>query len=684
MIKFGSSSKSSSPMSGSTNLSNGPGKSLPTSPDDMNASLLRPSNDEALLNNTMFGKFKGFTMRPLQDTPASTATSPLGPNVAFVQPVSKATEPGKAATATTTSPSRAAPAVPKVPKVGRSQSSTQPKEKSAVANIHRTRTIGGVNALGKSEDQAAAAANEPPALPPLNPGSHPRPLISSPILESSTSTAKEMLSPLKHGKQVVPVRPAPKVESTFPPPPIASLDSPEVDFAVKPLPPLESKGSTLQRIKSFMRKDEKPVSAAPPLVVSPTAALAVSPAKQFERKVPKFIDRNRLKTIEISAPIPQLETQTEISNRKSILARTHSMRKESPADVEAATAATQQQLLSFGSTRSMRPKSVVTSRPKSPPPPRPPVPNVLISPPAIKKTIAPPPASSVSPSSINPIDSYERPPAPKRVGFVDLPVKVPSSSGAAPLASEDSSPASPDNIYAVIDEHRRESEDLKSQAGDTSMESLGLLGEIVNEIENRNVQSIYSAGGLKRSPSQEEGEGPRYANTEDVEEGNNAPFSHLKSNGGTSSGYLKPATAMPVARVAPTKPTIAAMGKPMTSFKDQTKLNAKADGGASKEPYKPYHASINRPFASQYSVPKAKVSSVAGNAVVAGAAVHEGKANKPQTPVKPVIKAASSASAKQQPPTSGKTLNRAASAGAAKTLSNVAKMQQKFETADKK
>lgn len=639
-------------MSGSTNLSNGPGKSLPTSPDDMNASLLRPNNDEAAaLNNNMFGKFKGFTMRPLQDAPVSNPTSPLGPNVAFVQPVSKSSassaEPPKSQLGSPAkSPVRSAPPVPKAPKisaVGRSQSTTnQPKNKEK-GKLSRAGTVVG-DVVGKFE------GNGPPALPPPNPGAHPRPLISSPILESSTSTAKEMMSPLSNGKHIVPIRPAPKVESASIAP-VANAE-PEVDFAMKPLPPIENKGGTLRRIKSLMKKEEKPTAAAaviPPVSTPVPTAQNPPAAKQHERKVPKFIDRNRLKTIEISAPIPQLETQTEINNRKSILARTHSMRKESPT--EEAAAGQNPQLLSFGSTRSMmnRPKSVVAARPNCPPPPRPPLPVIGGGGDAAEVEASIPVETS----------SYQRPPAPKKVGFVDLPVK-------APLASVDSSPGttSPDNIYAVIDEEP--ARELTSNALDTSMESLGLLGEIVNEMENRNLGSIYGNTGMKRSPSVE---GPRYANTEeeevdqeeeeknkkkDEEEGYPSHNSNVST---TSSGYLKPISAV--------KPSVA-------SFKEQQQQQRIKAAGIEKkesEPYKPYHASINRPFASQYSVPKTKKATGAASGSSSSGVAEEEKAKKPQTPIKPVLKGGASKST-------------TAEGSGSKPLSNVAKMQKKFETAN--
>lgn len=607
------------------------------------------------MNNSMFGKFRGFTMRPLQDTPASNPTSPLAPNVAFVQPVSKSggeRSPVTGSRSPTKSPVRAAPAVPKAPKlaiVGRSQSHKAGEKDSkqpSVAKIGRAKTV-----VGSSN------WNEPPALPPLNPGSHPRPLISSPILESSTSTAKEMVSPLHNGKTVVPVRPAPKAE------PAKDNNSGEVvDFAMKPLPPInENKGGTLRRFKALMKKEETP----PLATTTTTTATPPSPAKHHERKVPKFIDRNRLKTIEISAPIPQLETQNEINNRRSVLARTHSMRKDSPTE-EAAQK--QLQLLSFGSTRSMtRPKSTVTSRPKSPPPPRPP-------PLPVAKDYV---ASAIS-SGSTPLDSYQRPPAPKKVAFVDPPTTSATKS-VAPLASVDSSPAtSPDNIYAVIDEERVVEGGLKSTAGDTSMESLGLLGEIVNEMENRNLGSIYSTAG---AGARSQGDGPQYANTEDIggqgeaedEEDNDA-----KSNvSTTSSGYLKPIGAV--------KPVVAGVNKvvngSINTFKGKAGGGGPADGSTS-QPYKSYHASINRPFASQYSVPKGKgIPSSTAAAAASPAAMNSTssnfqtdeaqKAKKPRTPVKPVLKGAASSAEEGRK-------------SAGPLLSNVARMQKKFETATNK
>lgn len=553
-------------------------KSTPNSPDDINTSLLRNSDDPVIMNGNMFGKFKGFTLRPLQELTSSNSTNNFpSSNIAYVTPVAKSPPPVPESPreGLSKSPVRAAPAVPKIP-IGRSQSS------QSKGNNQTQRPVAKITRAGTSVNDKIAkfdGKTSPPALPPLNPGSNARPLISSPILESSTSSAKEMLSPNKNGKQIVPVRPAP----VGPPAEIV----PE-DITNKPLPPIagnKEKGSTLQRIKSFMNKKEE--------------------KQNYERKVPKFIDRNRLKTIEISAPIPQMETQNEINNRKSLLARTQSMRNSYDAEKQP------ESLQSFGSMRwdesKKRPISIVNSRPKSPPPPRPPAPPTL------------PPSSMKIPG----LPGYQNPPPPKKVVTIkthDDYDDCDTSIGEAPLAriSEDNSPVSPDNIYSVIDEGSFKNIDLRPNANDTSLESIGLLGEIVNEIDNINLDSIYSATTLKRQTSKDDS--PRYANTDEGDDSEEYG-SNLKSNvSTTSSGYLRPsAINMPVARVAPSQqPTPPELGKdqkknafssfksgpsnPVGTVKPLTN-ESKVDPKAAATCYKPYHSSINRPFASQYSTP---------------------------------------------------------------------------------
>lgn len=578
-------------------------------------------------------------MRPLQESSAPTAASNLGPNVALVQPVSKhSSSPTSTVTIETAtafkSPVRIAPSTPQIPTGSGRRVNYSPKDK---ANGRKIVSMGTDDVVNTHQNEC----NEPPALPPLNPGSNPRPLISNPIFESTTSTAKEMLSTFNDGKPLTPVRPAPKLENT---------SSDVVNFGTKPLPPIVNKGGTLQRIRSLIKKDDKPV---PPLSVISPVPSEVVPAKSFQRNTPKFIDRNRLKTIEISAPIPQMETQTEINNRKSALARTHSMRKDVAAEP---------QLLSFGSTRSMRPKSIANSRPKSPPPPRPPAP-------AIANV-----AFDNKAKAVAQMDAYERPPAPKRVEFAqDL------KSDVAPLAVDEC--MSPSNIYAVIDEHRKIAYDDLKSGENTSMESLGLLGEIVNEIENRNEQSIYSSGLHPKPPIDEEG--PYYANakevaTEEAKGHTRSPENvdesqgNLKTNtNGPSRAYSKSQNVMPVARVAPTKANSVDIDKPKAAVKNSfDSKGTRPVGNLSKT----------------YSTPVAK-NVVQPKTIVPTHVVGRPDPKKPKVPNKPVIaRVPSTVSAKLSLENSSDATDTepSNSKGVAKPLSNVERMQRKFETAHKK
>ncbi|XP_059609961.1 disintegrin and metalloproteinase domain-containing protein 12 [Phlebotomus argentipes] len=542
-------SKSHSPSSG------GQPKSTPSSPDDMNSALLRSSRQEqesSLLNNNMFGKFKGFTLKPL---PNATSTNFGAPNVAFVAPVAKQVEEEEEQSGV---PNRVAPPVPKVPNNVAIVTRSQTQVKSPVKSPTLTRSV--------SIDRPA------PALPPPNPGAHPRPLISSPILEASTCTAKELMSPLKNsGSGRFPVRPAPQTPSQ----PVAA-DTPDGYDA--PLP-REPKGGTLKRITSFLKKEEKP---------------------PVEKKQHRVIDRERLKTIEISAPIPLPETNKTLN-------RTQSMRSPTRKAPQP----------SFGSMRQPsplnRPPSIVGSRPKSPPP-RPPAPPTLPV-----------------------VNGYQKPPPPKKV--VSPPESSPEyadcEDGEAPLAhiSEESTPVTPpDNIYSVIEEPPTPPKipsppKVGVQSLSTSVESMGLLGEIVNEIENRNLDSIYSVSTLrKKKPGEDDDQ--TYANTTMQE--SEDEYMNMKSNSSTtSSGYLRPTSInTPIARIAPTKPPEKPV--PFSSFRSppapaqtpasavtpteqknpvQTEksavvqLKAKESKEEEKKPkYQPYHTSINRPgpYAASY------------------------------------------------------------------------------------
>lgn len=370
MIKSGSHNHHPSPPSNGVLTS----VSSPSSTDDMNSALLKsPSNSDG---PGMFGKFKGFTLLPIQKEPQTPEVST--PNVAFVQPITKDPQPV-----------RSAPPVP------------------VVKQTHA------------------------PSLPPPNKGSHARPLISNPVLESCTAGTET----------TTPSRPAPQ-------PPV----------------PHTNQGTTLKRIKSMLKKEDPPV-----MKIKPT------------------IDKEKLKNIEISAPIPISESVTSNLSEESkdssssvrpLLNRTQSMKSPTKS---------QTKLQSFGSMRvDGRPKSTVQSscRPKSPPP-RPPAPKVT---------------DYQSPIEENTYDDCE----------------------AVETASID------DNIYSVIDEKPKPTAAL--------VDNTSLLGEIVNEIEKRNVDSIYSASTINKSKS------PSAVAT-------------------TTKG------AAPIARVAPTRPAPKIDNKKVTAVK---------------------------------------------------------------------------------------------------------------------
>lgn len=386
-----------------------------------------------------------------------------------------------------------------------------------------------------------------PPLPPFNPGSAPRPIISSPILEASTCSAKELISPLRHTADKfpdskVPLRPAPAV------PPVTGggggYEQPiRSDYICPPPVKPSVKDSAIKRIASFLKKDDKIVDH-----------------HTLPKKLKPSIDKDKLKTIEISSPIQtSVETSdAESDSTRSSITRTQSMRDPSsqPAVKRAANIQT------FGSMRSAkpaRPGSIVGTRPKSPPPPRPP---------------APP---SITSLKICGVPGYQNPPPPKRVAAVENEYDD-CEAIEAPLAkiTEDLSPTGSDNIYSVIDEYERPPlpppTNLLSPTMPTENSgSMGLLGEIVNEIENRNLDSIYSVSTLARKKKDHAQPTAKnassYSNTDSNEYGSgDSDYINMKSNSSTtSSGYLRPsAINAPIARVAPVK-SVEPPAKPITN-----------------------------------------------------------------------------------------------------------------------
>lgn len=501
----------------------------------MNAALLKSPKEAELMNNNMFGKFRGFTLKPL---PKENGTNTVGSNVAYVHPVTKTTIDDS-----TTVPSRSAPPppIPKVPEIVRSQTQIKPVKPL----VHRTNTT--VSA---------------PALPPLNPGSTARPIISSPILEGSTCTAKELMSPLKNSKY--PVRTAPIVPSEISD--YSGNSSPDV-LSISSNKEKKSKEGTLHRIASFLKKEDK----------SSSQTLPRNPS--INSKMNK-IDKEKLKNIEISAPIQQSDASDSEYDAPGV-SRTQSMR--SPPGTSKRPV-----IQTFGSMRqpagTKRPSSIVGSRPKSPPPPRPPAPPAITG------------------MKIPGLPGYQNPPAPKKIDRNDY---DDCEAVEAPLGhiSEENSPNSPDNIYAVIEELPSPTKfKLKSPptpssnaaaSKSASADSMGLLGEIVSEIENRNFDSIYSASTLKKKKGDPKNiiTEPAYANTSEIDVDSESEYSNsnIKSNASTtSSGYLRPsAINTPIARVAPTKPE-----NPKNTFSSFKTPTTNAPTVAT---YKPYSAALNRP-----------------------------------------------------------------------------------------
>lgn len=195
----------------------------------MNSSLLRPSDVD---NNYIFGKFAGFTLKPLP-TSGQAPQNVAGNNVALVHPVSKVANSNSDLHAV---PSRVAPPPPNLS--NSSGNKNQPRAKNEYTSV----------VIGPA-----------PALPPLNPGSTARPIISNPIL--SGSTRNQVYQPCELSNKLPPIRTAPIVPLTFPEGKIFSngYEEPIVDVLINPVSKehKKNKESKLSRITSFLKKKPK-------------------------------------------------------------------------------------------------------------------------------------------------------------------------------------------------------------------------------------------------------------------------------------------------------------------------------------------------------------------------------------------------------------------------------------------
>lgn len=227
-----------------------------------------------------------------------------------------------------------------------------------------------------------------------------------------------------------------------------------------------------------------------------------------------------------------------------------------------------------------RPLSIPSgARPKSPPPPRPPVHNNQ------QNSIS----SATQPiMKIPGLPGYQKPivnVSGKQNQYDDCLNSTLSS------RKEQKSPSS-DNIYAVIEETPVTSPDVKNLSSGSS-ESVGLLGEIVSEIQNRNFDSIYSTSTLSRKKEVEtekakSSNSETYVNTSSMYKAPESVYSNMNksSASSTSSGYINPSSVnIPLKDNEDFKPKF-------STFKN--------DGG---DEVKPFSSTLNRslgPLASIY------------------------------------------------------------------------------------
>lgn len=521
-----------------------------SNPDDMSSSLLRSDSDRTPPGNinpsvNFFGNFKGFSLTPIEKASGKSAEVPTPNNntaesvpnrSAKIIPVHRSGSNSQSiVTQGVLKPVlRSAPPLPVVPSTTQSSPKTSPSIKRTNSSVQNK--LKAFMSTEKSEDIPPPVVVNPP----------PRPVISSPILEASTCTAKELISPLQGSKTLGPMRVAPTIPKS-PDSPKRPVSMHSAGVPQKPLPEEPKKvkeGISLNRIASFLKQEKPKEKERNP--VERSHSLPKNPNNQI--KVTK-VDKGALRNLQISNPILQKDIELHVStvpvvsdsedgdDSKAFVNRAQSMRV--PASQKPV-------LQSFGSMRQApaapRPLSGV-GRPTAPPPPLPNNPDPI--------------------ASLNPKQQPEN----KSVDYVDC-----IEEKQAPLAhiAEEST----DNIYAVIEESPEKHskpipgvpppiktlphpppegyntpKPIPSNSGST--ESMGLLGEIVNEIQNRNFESIYSASTLSRKKERERKEREKqnaesnrdstYMNSEYKSPESVYSNSGAKSNASTtSSGYLHP------------------------------------------------------------------------------------------------------------------------------------------------
>ncbi|XP_038219710.1 disintegrin and metalloproteinase domain-containing protein 12 [Zerene cesonia] len=513
-----------------------------SNPDDMSSSLLRSDSEHSPSGNVnpsvnFFGNFKGFSLTPM-DKNAPPADSDLPKET---KPDTKSAKITPVHRSGSNSQSvgqlkpvlRSAPPLPVVPTTTKTSPKTSPSIKRTNSSVQNR-----IKALMNAEK-----AEEMPVT--ANPA--PRPVISSPILEASTCTAKELISPLQGSKTLGPIRAAPTAPTITPDLPKRPLSMCSAgNVPQKPLPEEPKKvkeGISLNRIASFLKHDKPKEKERNPVERSHS----LPKNQNHQIKVPKAADKVALRNLQISNPILQKAIDIPIStvpvvsdsedndDTKTFVNRAQSMRVPH----------VQKPLQTFGSMRQApgvtRPLSGV-GRPTAPPPPLPSQ-----------------PAATEKETSI-----YQSPKQTeiKSTDYVDCIEEKP-----APLAHIDEE--SGDNIYAIIEESPEKHakafpgvslpiktapqpppegyntpKPITSNSGST--ESMGLLGEIVNEIQNRNFDSIYSTSTLARKKEKERRKAEQNRDSTYMNTDYKSPESVYSNSGAkssastTSSGYLHP------------------------------------------------------------------------------------------------------------------------------------------------
>ncbi|CAG9763797.1 unnamed protein product [Ceutorhynchus assimilis] len=505
----------------SPSKSQGPPFPEPSKSTEANHSLL-PQNSSPTqgVHNEFFGNFREFSLTPMKnEEPKVVRAAPPPPTAppAIIDPIGW----------TNDAPANYQKPPPPVPKI-----SVGP----IVQKINSFRK----NTLTKGINTSTA-----PPLPLPNPGSNARPLISSPVLESSTSSAKEVVSPLRNVTKTFSksALEAPKNEVKMPvsKPDIPLVHDTQLDVKVEPAkkPATKENFGTISRIASFLKRydDDK--------------SLPKAVAKSNQIKAQKVLDKDALRSLKISDPVPQTQIDiaitalpVEAAAKKAVVMRTQSMRATSPKK--------RTNIQTFGFMRQpdgyKRPLSIARSRPKSPPPP------------------VPPPGEGKSSDKFS--DQYDD-----------------CLNEALGRISEKNSPESGDNIYAVIDESPTREIKKANNAPDAT--DSGVLGEIVSEIQNRNFDSIYSTSTLKKKKEAQRVSSPNssdYANLS-PSENEYSNMGNLKSSASTtSSGYiLLFAVNVPVQERVIKKPD--KDSKPiLSSFRTD---NSRQPFGASKKPSDP-------------------------------------------------------------------------------------------------